>query len=159
MLPGMVAVVIPAVLVATVGTNVGWGLDGAARGIPLVAGAAALAAGLRLAVQTIALFGSAGAGTLAPWDPTRRLVVEGPYRRVRNPMITGVALILLGQALVLGSTAILIELAIFAAVNAVYMPLLEEPGLVRRFGAEYEAYRQAVPRWVPRRTPWHPDSV
>jgi protein-S-isoprenylcysteine O-methyltransferase Ste14 len=152
----MVAVVIPALLVASSGTNVGWGLDGAPASIPVLAGLASLAAGLRLAVQTIALFGSAGEGTLAPWDPTRRLVVAGPYRRVRNPMITGVALILLGEALLLGSPAIAIELAVFAALNAAYMPLFEEPGLLRRFGDEYAAYRDAVPRWIPRRSDWDP---
>jgi protein-S-isoprenylcysteine O-methyltransferase Ste14 len=155
-LPGTVAIVIPALLVAGSGTNVGWGLDGPAIALPLLAAAMALAAGLRLVVQTIAMFGSEGEGTLAPWDPTRRLVVAGPYRRVRNPMITGVALVLLGEAALLGSVPILIELAVFAALNATYMPLVEEPGLARRFGAEYEEYREAVPRWIPRREDWVP---
>jgi protein-S-isoprenylcysteine O-methyltransferase Ste14 len=75
---------------------------------------------------------------------------------VRNPMITGVALVVLGEGLVLGSVAILIEFAVFALANALWMPLVEEPGLARRFGDDYEEYRRAVRRWVPSREPWTP---
>lgn len=150
LLPAMATVVIPALLVIGYGTNVGWGLPGLAAVLPALAGVAAMGAGLRLAYETISLFGTVGEGTLAPWDPTRKLVIRGPYRRVRNPMITGVGLILIGEAAVLGSTPILIEFAIFALANLVYIPLIEEPGLVERFGAEYEQYRRAVPRWIPR---------
>ena len=48
------------------------------------------------------------------------------------------------------------EFALVFAVNAIYLPLVEEPGLQLRFGADYEAYRAAVPRWVPRLRPWQP---
>lgn len=155
-LPATVAIAIPALLVAIGGVDPGFGLPTAAAAVVIAAGALALTAGLRLAVETIRLFASVGEGTLAPWDPTRQLVVVGPYRRVRNPMITGIGLVLLGQGLILGSAAILIELGAFAAINAIYMPLMEEPGLERRFGAEYAAYKRAVPRWIPRRKPWSP---
>ena len=127
------AIAVPAVLVA-LGVDPGFGLPAAAAAVVIAAGALALAAGLRLAVETIRLFAWVGEGTLAPWDPTLQLVVVGPYRRVRNPMITGVGLVLLGQGLVLGSVAILIEFAAFATINAIYMPAVEEPGLERRFG-------------------------
>jgi protein-S-isoprenylcysteine O-methyltransferase Ste14 len=79
--------------------------------------------------------------------------VQGPYRHVRNPMITGVALILGGEALFFQSLALAILLAVFVGVNAIYFPLVEEPGLSRRFGAEYDDYRRRVPRWVPRLRP------
>jgi protein-S-isoprenylcysteine O-methyltransferase Ste14 len=151
-----VAGAVPLALVLLFGADPGFGLPLPAAVALIAVGVAALAAGLRLAVQTIRLFASEGEGTLAPWDPTRRLVVRGPYRRVRNPMITGVALVLLGEGLILGSAAILVELAIFAAINATYMPLVEEPGLERRFGDSYRAYKRAVPRWIPRREPWSP---
>ena len=65
-------------------------------------------------------------------------------------MITGVSLMLAGEALVFASTAIAVELAVFVAVNAIYLPLVEEPALVRRFGAEYERYMDEVGRWLPR---------
>jgi protein-S-isoprenylcysteine O-methyltransferase Ste14 len=96
------------------------------------------------------LFVRVGRGTLAPWDPTARLVVRGPYRHVRNPMITGIGTILAGQALVFRSWGIAIELAMFGLINAIYFPLVEEPGLRQRFGAEYEEYCARVPRWLPR---------
>jgi protein-S-isoprenylcysteine O-methyltransferase Ste14 len=60
------------------------------------------AAGLAMLVWTVSLFVRVGRGTLAPWDPTRRLVVAGPYTRVRNPMITGVFGVIAGEAIALG---------------------------------------------------------
>ncbi len=119
-----------------------------------LASAACFAAGLGLMVWTIRRFGREGEGTLAPWDPTRRLVVSGVYRHVRNPMITGVVLNLVGEALLLGSSLIGVWAGIFAAGNAIYIPLLEEPGLERRFGEDYLRYRSHVPRWIPRLRPW-----
>ena len=121
-----------------------------------MAGAALVLAGLAVWYATVRLFARVGEGTLAPWDPTRKLVVLGPYRYVRNPMITGVLLVLVGEAALFGSPWILAWAAAFFAVNAVWFPLVEEPGLVERFGREYEDYRRAVPRWLPRRRPWTP---
>ena len=72
--------------------------------------------------RTIALVHRVGRGTLAPWNPTARLVVLGVYRHVRNPMISGVLCILLGEAALFGSRALLAWFAIFAAVNAIYIP-------------------------------------
>ena len=124
-------------------------------GWPLaLVGAALIAAGLALVAWTVALFAREGTGTLAPWDPTSRLVVLGPYRHVRNPMISGVLAILLGEAALFASSALLVWFATVFAVNAVYMPLVEEPALRKRFGADYDAYRANVPRWLPRLRPW-----
>jgi protein-S-isoprenylcysteine O-methyltransferase Ste14 len=113
-----------------------------------------LAAGLWLTVSTIGLFSVVGEGTLAPWDPTRRLVVEGPYRYVRNPMISGVIFILIAEAILLGGWPLWVWMLLFAAVNMIYVPLSEEKGLDERFGKEYRAYRKNVPAWIPRTTPW-----
>jgi protein-S-isoprenylcysteine O-methyltransferase Ste14 len=135
LLPGTVAVVIPALLVWVWGANV--------QPVTALVGAVLVVIGLALVVWTVTLFVKVGHGTLAPWDPTSKLVVRGPYRFVRNPMITGVGTMLAGEA-------IAIELTIFAVVNAIYFPLVEEPGLARRFGAEYEEYCSRVPRWLPR---------
>ena len=122
----------------------------------MIAGAALIGAGLMLMYRTISLFATEGEGTLAPWDPTRKLVVRGPYRFVRNPMIVGVLTVILGEAAVFGSPALATWGLIFFALNAVWFPLIEEPGLVQRFGPDYEEYRRHVPRWLPRRTPWTP---
>ncbi len=120
------------------------------------AGLGLLAAGAGLLGVTIRHFADQGRGTLAPWDPPRRLVVSGVYRHVRNPMISGVFLVLVGESLLFASAAITLWTAGFAVANAVYMPLVEEPALRRRFGEEYATYARHVPRWVPRLTPWRP---
>ena len=159
LLPVTGTVVIPAVIVlATDSVSIGWGLPGLAAALPVIAGSVLLAIGLFLLYRTIRLFAGPGEGTLAPWDPPRRLVVEGPYRYVRNPMISGVLFVLAGEAALLGSLPVAAWLALFFAVNAVYFPLAEEPGLERRFGDEYRLYRRNVPRWFPRRKPWRQPS-
>jgi protein-S-isoprenylcysteine O-methyltransferase Ste14 len=117
-----------------------------------------LLVGFGLFVWCVGLFVRVGRGTLAPWDPTRRLVVVGPYRYMRNPMITGVATMLAAQALAAGSRVVAGWFALFVLFNHLYFMLVEEPGLVRRFGASYEEYRGEVPRWLPRTTPWRPSS-
>ena len=65
-------------------------------------------------------------------------------------MITGVALILAGEALFFRSWGIAVGLIVFVGVNALYFPYVEEPGLRRRFGTDYEEYCATVPRWLPR---------
>jgi protein-S-isoprenylcysteine O-methyltransferase Ste14 len=80
-------------------------------------------------------------------------VVVGPYRYLRNPMISAVAAMLTGEALALGSRTLALWAASFIAFNHLYFVLVEEPGLERRFGEGYRAYRGAVPRWIPRRPP------
>jgi protein-S-isoprenylcysteine O-methyltransferase Ste14 len=147
LLPVVVTLVVPAAIVRQDRpVEVRWAL--ALPGVVLIG------ASLALVVWTIVLFGTVGKGTLAPWDPTSRLVVRGPYRHVRNPMISGVLGILLGEAVLLGSVPLLVWFGLVLAVNAVYMPLVEEPGLRRRFGEDYETYKANVPRWVPRLRPW-----
>ena len=149
LLPGTVAVVVPAVLIAR--NEVDFEPLGAVLGVPL------LVAGFLMWLWTVWLFARIGKGTLAPWDPTTQLVVEGPYAHVRNPMITGVLAALLGEALVFGSTAIAIWAAIFALITHVFFLVYEEPSVERRFGDAYRLYKQNVPRWVPRRTAWRPN--
>lgn len=143
-LPFSAAVIVPATLLASSEQDVELTLPRAIAATPL------LAAGLALFVATNRLFARDGEGTLAPWDPPSRLVVRGPYRRLRHPMITGVACVLLGEATLFGSRSLLVWFACFVAVNAAYLPLVEEPRLIRRFGEDYERYREQVPRWLPR---------
>ncbi|MDH3852581.1 MAG: isoprenylcysteine carboxylmethyltransferase family protein, partial [Deltaproteobacteria bacterium] len=95
-----------------------------------------------------------GKGTPAPWDPPKRLVIRGPYRHVRNPMITGALLVLLAEATLFQSLPIAIWMTVFFIGNAIYFPFIEEKGLEKRFGDEYRNYKANVPRWLPRIRPW-----
>jgi protein-S-isoprenylcysteine O-methyltransferase Ste14 len=155
LLPFMVTVAIPAAILYITGID-RMALDQPAPwSILMLFGAAILLGlGLLLLVTTIRSFERFGRGTLAPWSPTQRLVVVGVYRHVRNPMITGVFCILLAEVLFFGSLAMLGWLAVFVVTNLIYIPLLEEPGLEKRFGGDYSRYKRNVPRWIPRLRPW-----
>ncbi|MBM4384750.1 MAG: isoprenylcysteine carboxylmethyltransferase family protein [Deltaproteobacteria bacterium] len=155
LLPFSVAVLVPLWLVRRNGVVLALG-DSAAVVAAQVVGVALLALGLTLFVASLRRFASEGHGTLAPWDPPRELVVAGPYRYVRNPMISGVVLTLFAEALVLLSLPHLARAAAFLTLNAIYLPIAEEPQLARRFGAAYREYCANVPRVIPRATPWTP---
>jgi protein-S-isoprenylcysteine O-methyltransferase Ste14 len=90
-----------------------------------------------------------GHGTPAPIAPAEHLVVGGPFRWVRNPGYISVVALLVGQALVFGSPRLLGYAVIVAIAFHLFVVLYEEPTLRRQFGADYETYRRAVPRWVP----------
>jgi protein-S-isoprenylcysteine O-methyltransferase Ste14 len=119
-----------------------------------VVGALLAAAGLLFLATTVSMFIRFGRGTLAPWNPTSKLIVSGLYSYVRNPMITGVLTALLGETLIFHSVRIFIWLIAFFIINSIYFVLSEEPGLVKRFGEEYLEYKRNVPRWIPRLKPW-----
>jgi protein-S-isoprenylcysteine O-methyltransferase Ste14 len=94
--------------------------------------------GLMLLVVTIRLFIRIGKGTLAPWDPTRTLVTEGVYGHVRNPMISGVSSMVLGESILLGSWIVLAWFIVVVIANTIYFKLSEEPGLVKDLGMTTE---------------------
>src|SRR3712207_1701641 len=121
-----------------------------------VIGGVLLLAGAIVLVGAFMRFVVEGVGTPAPVAPTERLVVGGVYRYVRNPMYVAVATTIAGQALVLGRPGLLLYAAVFIVVTAAFVRWYEEPTLARQFGADYEAYRRAVPGWWPRRRPWSP---
>ena len=156
LLPGVVMVVIPATILAFTGLDTFdlWQSYPATHVALLILGSVLICLGLVLVVATIRLFVTVGKGTLAPWNPTQRLVIQGVYRHVRNPMISGVIFILLGEALLAASLPLFCWFAFCVALNMVYIPLAEEPGLVKRFGADYLTYKQNVPRWMARLWPW-----
>jgi len=117
-----------------------------------------LCLGLLLLCVTIRLFIRVGRGTLAPWDPTNNLVVEGVYAYVRNPMISGVSFMVLGESILLGSLWVFVWFVVVIVVNTIYFQLSEEPGLLERFGEDYQEYRSNVPMWIPRLRPWRPSE-
>jgi protein-S-isoprenylcysteine O-methyltransferase Ste14 len=123
-----------------------------------IAGLGLLLIGLWLFVSSLRRFAGDGKGTLAPWDPPRHLVIRGPYRYVRNPMISGVVFVLFGEALMLLSGPHIQWALIFLVVNFIYIPLFEEQQLKKRFGQAYIEYCRHVPRLVPRLRPWTPPT-
>jgi protein-S-isoprenylcysteine O-methyltransferase Ste14 len=141
--PGVVAGVIPYWLT-------GWDAEPAslrALGVVLIA------AGAAVLIHAFARFVREGIGTPAPIAPTQHLVVGGLYRWIRNPMYCAVVTCVIGQALLLGrgvlwGYAIGLMVLFYAFVRG-----YEEPTLTEQFGAEYEAYRRAVPGWHPRVRP------
>jgi protein-S-isoprenylcysteine O-methyltransferase Ste14 len=113
-------------------------------------GALLTAAGAAVLLHAFARFVVEGLGTPAPVAPPEHLVVRGAYRYVRNPMYLAVAATIVGQAALLGRPALLLYALAFLAVVASFVRLYEEPTLRKRFGAEYDDYRRAVPAWLPR---------
>lgn len=149
LLPTVVTIVVPRWILQTFSaTDSRWPIGGAAL-VPRALGAALVLAGLALVAWCISLFARVGKGTLAPWDPTSNLVAVGPYRYTRNPMITGVATILIGEVLYAGSWHLAVWAATFIVINHIHFLVNEEPGLENRFGEAYLAYKRTVPRWIP----------
>jgi protein-S-isoprenylcysteine O-methyltransferase Ste14 len=122
----------------------------------VAAGVVLAAAGAAALVHAFARFVLEGGGTPAPVAPTERLVVGGLYRHVRNPMYVAVIALIVGQAAILGRPVLLAYALVFCAVVAAFVRGYEEPVLSERYGAEYAAYRSAVPGWWPRLRPWTP---
>lgn len=137
-LPGMVAFVLP----VWIGTST-------ARPVRYVVPATLLlCVGATLLLWCVREFYVAGGGTLAPWDPPRQLVTSGPYRMSRNPMYLGVDVILAAWCMLWSSRALIIYAVLFMIGFHLRVLLVEEPWARRRFGAEWDAYRARVPRWV-----------
>jgi protein-S-isoprenylcysteine O-methyltransferase Ste14 len=110
-----------------------------------------LIVGLILLIWCISLFFSSGNGTLMPISKleTQKLVIKGPYRYIRHPMILGVIMILLGESVIFGSWWLLGFNILFFVLNLIYLPLVEEKGLEIRFGYEYLQYKAKVHGWLP----------
>jgi protein-S-isoprenylcysteine O-methyltransferase Ste14 len=116
-------------------------------------GAALIVLAAPLFLRFLSGFVREGHGTPAPIAPTEHLVVGGPFRWVRNPGYVAVVSLVVGQALVFGSGAVLVYAAALALAFHLFVVFYEEPTLRRQFGEEYEAYCREVPRWIPRRQP------
>lgn len=143
--PGVVAGLVPFALT-------GW--DEPAGPVARVTGSLLVAAGVAFLLAAFTRFALQGLGTPVPAVPTRNLVVSGSYRHVRNPMYLAVLAIILGQAAILGSAALVLYAAVVWLAFATFVRLYEEPTLSDTYGADYDAYRRAVPAWIPRLRPW-----
>ena len=123
----------------------------------LIAGLLLIFTGLYIMILTITKFVRIGKGTLAPWSPTGKLVIDGMYRYVRNPMIIGVLIVLTGESLAILSLNVFIWTLIFFIINNIWYIFYEEPDLEKKFGDEYRKYKKSVPRWIPRLKPYKTD--
>jgi len=124
---------------------------GAAYPAPVrITGAVLAAVGAAALLAAFAQFAMQGRGTPAPPAPTEHLVVRGLYRYVRNPMYLAVLAVIVGQALLLSRPVLLGYAAAVAAAFVAFVYGYEQPTLTRRYGAEYQAYKRAVPGWWPR---------
>jgi len=115
------------------------------------AGWAAAAVGLALLLWTVGLFYTRGRGTLSPEAATQptALVADGPFAVVRNPMISGVLLLLAGQAAARQRPRVAAFALAFFAIQHTLVVGKEEPALGRRYGNQYAAYMRRTPRWLP----------
>ncbi|MEE2692659.1 MAG: isoprenylcysteine carboxylmethyltransferase family protein [Pseudomonadota bacterium] len=149
--PGTVGVLVPWLMTQWARESAGYSWA-AAPGLLLIAlGAAGL-------LETFLRFALTGEGTPAPVAPTRRLVVSGLYRHVRNPMYVCVLALILGQALFFGSATLIAYATVVWLAFHIFVVFFEERRLAREFGDAYAVYRRHVPRWIPRLTPWRPET-
>ena len=157
--PVTMTVVIPWSIASSTGVRAPDLISPARIGLAVIGGLL-IGVGLGAFLWANTLFDRIGKGTLGVGkllgEPVH-LVVRGPYRHVRNPMITGVVCILLGEAAVAASIALLMWAVSFFAILAVIIHWWEEPHLTARYGAPYVEYRHNVPPWIPRLSAWHPD--
>ena len=143
--PGVVAGLIPWLITGWAPLPPGEGA-GALRWTGLIL----IAAGLVVVVEAFARFAWVGLGTPAPVAPTRTLVVSGVYRFVRNPMYVAVTALIFGQAMLFASWGVALYGVVVAAAFHTFVRLYEEPTLRDAYGAQYDAYCAATPRWIPR---------
>jgi protein-S-isoprenylcysteine O-methyltransferase Ste14 len=113
-------------------------------------GIALLVAGAILLLWCVRDFYIAGKGTLAPWDPPKRLVIVGLYRFMRNPMYVAVLTITVGWSVAFGSLVLAVYTVVLAIAFHLRVVYHEEPWLRKQFHGDWERYSKTVPRWIPR---------
>jgi protein-S-isoprenylcysteine O-methyltransferase Ste14 len=143
--PCLEAGVGPWVLVEVAGRDAG----GVTAGLRVV-GSLLIAWSLVVLLDVFVRFVREGAGTPSPAAPAEHVIVGGVYGYVRHPMYAATASIIVGEALLFGQPILLLAAAVYVATTATLAHVVEEPRLTRRFGAQYDAYRRAVPGWIPR---------
>lgn len=124
----------------------------------LICGLVVICIGLCIMAVTISTFIRIGKGTLAPWSPTRKLIIGGMYGYVRNPMIMGVLTVLTGESIAILSRNIFLWAVIFFILYNIFFVLYEGPDLEKKFGEEYREYKRNVRLWIPGLKPYRPNS-
>jgi protein-S-isoprenylcysteine O-methyltransferase Ste14 len=147
LIPGIADVLVPWIILTKSGT-----LSMPAIGWLQVAGILVACAGLVIVIWVFQALARFGRGTPAPFDPPRQFVRRGLFRWVRNPLYLGAAVFIpLGEVLFFKSWQLLVYTVILFAILHLYVVLVEEKELERRFGRPYQKYLRTVPRWIPRR--------
>lgn len=134
-----------------------WRIEAGASALVSIVGGVLIIPFTAMLIECFVRFARHG-GTPAPVAPTERLVVSGLYRRVRNPMYVAVTGLILAQALLFGSAALLAYGIVIWLAFHLFVLGYEEPTLRRSYGEEYEDYCKAVPRWLPRFKSWTPPA-
>jgi protein-S-isoprenylcysteine O-methyltransferase Ste14 len=127
--------------------NLGWPVW--RTGPTRVLGVVMVVVGVGAMLYCTGLFAKVGRGTPIPAAPPENLVVRGPYRYSRNPIYVADVAVWFGIFLFEGHAALLLYAVIATILVELVILLWEEPVLKRRFGGQYDAYRQEVSRWLP----------
>lgn len=125
------------------------------RGAFWLAGLAPVLVGVIVVFRTVRDFFVVGRGTLAPWDPPRRLVTVGLFGWCRNPMYVGVIVTVCGMAATMRSALVAGYAVVVIVVFHARVVRFEEPWTARTFPGDWAAYCERVPRWprLGRRSP------
>ncbi len=116
----------------------------------MIVSAPILLVGLFLILWSVQQFLKAK-GTPVPFNPPPKLVTSGPYAYIRNPMLTGLFILLFGLGLLFASLSLIfIFTPLFILLNILELKTVEEPELEKRFGKEYLQYKKRVPMFIPR---------
>jgi protein-S-isoprenylcysteine O-methyltransferase Ste14 len=114
-----------------------------------------MVAGVAVLLDVFARFVREGAGTPSPAAPAQRLLARGAFAHLRHPMYVATATVIVGEALAFAQPVLLVGALAYVTAMVTLSHVVEEPRLARRFGADYDAYRRAVPGWWPRLRRWH----
>ena len=91
-------------------------------------------------------------GTPVPFNPPPKVVSSGPYRYVRNPMLSGVFLFLFGLGFFFNSASMVFFFTpLYVLIHVLELKKIEEPELIKRLGDEYIEYRRHTPMFIPGR--------
>lgn len=89
-------------------------------------------------------------GTPVPLHPPPQFIVTGPYAYSRNPMLSGLFLILFGIGFLFQSLSLIVIFTpLFMMIASLEFKMIEEPELEKRFGASYVEYKKKVPMFFP----------
>ena len=112
-------------------------------------GAVLFAVGIAVWIACLDAFSRRGRGTPLPTDAPRRLVTDGLFGVIRNPIIAAEMMVIWGEALYVASLGIVLYATAASIGGHLIVIYIEEPELRKRFGESYQTYSQRVPRWFP----------